>query len=100
MGKPKASEGTDTWLTTNRKGAAGQIEKMGGTDELSQAKYSALIEHTIAIRKDYNSPQLSCFVQPSKSAICPAVFYNAVNGFFLLHPCPKSPTQTHLNSLN
>jgi hypothetical protein len=25
---------------------------------------------------------LSCCVQPSKSAFCPAVFYNAVSGFF------------------
>jgi hypothetical protein len=80
-GKPKASEGRDTSLTTNRKGAADQIEGMGGTDRLSKAGNSALIEHTIAIRKDYNRPQLSCFLQLSKSAICPAVFYNAVSGF-------------------
>jgi hypothetical protein len=53
MGRSKASKGTGigtcTALTTNRKGAAGQIVGVGSTDELSRSGNSALIEHTIPI---------------------------------------------------
>ena len=49
MSRLKASEGTDTVLTTNRKGAADQSVGVGSTDDLSESGNSALIEHTIPI---------------------------------------------------
>ena len=49
IGRSKASEGTDTALTTNRKGEADQSVGVGSTDKLSRDGNSALIEHKISI---------------------------------------------------